>query len=404
MALTRLNEFDAGTTLTETEIEGEFDNIYANSLSLISPLTGNLAVGGFRLTGFGLGTVGDPSIQFTGDTNTGIYSTAADTVDISTGGVRAASFGATALVAAVPEDSRTATVDQAFEIRSTTSGSPAAGIGVGLLFSAESGDENPSDFGRIDFAATDVGAGTEDTYLSVLLRVAGRALDEKYRFSSTAGDGFAALFTHAVTADRTYTLPDRDLTFGAAPTIQVFTANDTWTKPAGLTAALVRVVGGGAAGGAYSAPNGGGGGGAGGYAEERLATAARGATETVTVGGGGAGGVGTGGNGVTSSFGALLSATGGTGAGAGNSAGGGGGAGVGGSFNATGGGGAGGGGTAGSQGFGGIGGASALGGGAAASASGSIGGNYGGGGSGGGSGSANGGSGAAGIVIVVEFY
>ena len=50
MALTRLNEFDAGTTLTETEIEGEFDNIYANSLSLISPLTGNLAAGGNDIT------------------------------------------------------------------------------------------------------------------------------------------------------------------------------------------------------------------------------------------------------------------------------------------------------------------------------------------------------------------
>ena len=230
MALTRLNEFDAGTSLTETEIEGEFDNIYANSLSLISPLTGNLAVGGFRLTGFGLGTVGDPSIQFTGDTNTGIYSTAADTVDISTGGVRAASFGATALVAAVPEDSRTATVDQAFEIRSTTSGSPAAGIGVGLLFSAESADENPSDFGRVDFAATDIGAGTEDTYLSILLRVAGRALDEKYRFSSTAGDGFAALFTHAVTADRTYTLPDASANLGVTRSTQNVATGETTTS------------------------------------------------------------------------------------------------------------------------------------------------------------------------------
>ena len=214
MALTRLYQFDTGTTLAEADIEGEFDQIYGSSLSLVSPWTGNMAAGGNLLTGLSLGSVSGPSLQFTGDTNTGIYSSAADTVDIATGGVRAASFGATNLVAASPEDARTATVDQAFEIRSTTSGVPAAGIGVGLLFSAESADENPSEFGRLDFAASDIGAATEDTYLSVLLRVAGGALDEKYRFSSTAGSGFAALFTHAVTADRTYTLPDTSGTLG----------------------------------------------------------------------------------------------------------------------------------------------------------------------------------------------
>ena len=106
------------------------------------------------------------------------------------------------------QDARTNTVTRNFALLSDTTGVPAASIGIGMLFQAESGDENPSDFGALDFAASDVGAGTEDTFLSLLLRIAGRALDEKYRFSSTAGDGFAALFTHAVTADRTYTLPD----------------------------------------------------------------------------------------------------------------------------------------------------------------------------------------------------
>jgi hypothetical protein len=42
MALSRSNEFDTGTILTETKLEGEFDNIYNNALSLISPLTGTL--------------------------------------------------------------------------------------------------------------------------------------------------------------------------------------------------------------------------------------------------------------------------------------------------------------------------------------------------------------------------
>src|SRR3990172_6973053 len=45
MALSRSNEFDTGSTLTETKLEGEFDNIYNNALSLISPLTGALDTG-----------------------------------------------------------------------------------------------------------------------------------------------------------------------------------------------------------------------------------------------------------------------------------------------------------------------------------------------------------------------
>lgn len=125
-------------------------------------------------------------------------------------------------------DARTNTVTRALGIIADTTGTPAASIGVGLLFQAESADEAPSDFGALDFVASDIGAGTEDTYFSVLLRVAGGALDEKYRFSSTAGSGFAALFTHAVTADRTYTLPDADAAFvGAASQAEMEAASST---------------------------------------------------------------------------------------------------------------------------------------------------------------------------------
>jgi hypothetical protein len=62
-------------------------------LALISPLTGNLDAGGFRVITLNAGSVASPSLQPTGDTNTGIYFSAADTVDISSGGVRTASFG-----------------------------------------------------------------------------------------------------------------------------------------------------------------------------------------------------------------------------------------------------------------------------------------------------------------------
>ena len=73
MALTRLNSFATGSVVTNAIATGEFDNIYNNALTLISPLTGNLAAGGNLITGLGLGTVGSPTLQFTGDTNTGIF-------------------------------------------------------------------------------------------------------------------------------------------------------------------------------------------------------------------------------------------------------------------------------------------------------------------------------------------
>lgn len=78
-------------------------------------------------------------------------------------------------------------------------------------------------------------------------------------------------------------------------TVQVFTANGTWTKPAGVKFIEVVMVGGGAGGGAtntsavaQSQPCGGGGGGAGAYIREFIdVTAETSATVTVGVGGGG---------------------------------------------------------------------------------------------------------------------
>ncbi len=195
-----------GGTILASSWEAEFNNIINNALALVSPWTGNMDAGNFRLIDLNLGTVGDPAVRFEADANTGIYSSGADTVDIATGGVRAASFGASALIAAAPEDARTNTVDVAGILRSTTSGVPAANIGVGLQFDAESADENPSTFGRIDFVATDVTAASEDTVMDVLLRTAGAAEAARYRFQATGA--FLATITHAATAARTYTLPD----------------------------------------------------------------------------------------------------------------------------------------------------------------------------------------------------
>lgn len=118
-------------------------------------------------------------------------------------------------------------------LQHTTSGSPAAGIGAGMLFNSESADESPSNFGRIAFVADDITAGSEDTYLAVQTRAAGAALANAYTFKRT-GTG-NALVTQANSAERTYTLPNADLAFtysgGKAIFAGTLTATRTYTLP-----------------------------------------------------------------------------------------------------------------------------------------------------------------------------
>lgn len=261
-----------------------------------------------------------------------------------------------------------------------------------------------------------VGVANASTTIRGVVEVATQA--EVDAGTATGGSGASLIVTPATLKASTVPIVRTYLNAGSPA---------TWTKPAGLKYAIVEVqAGGGGGGGAdASGSNGafGGGGGGGGYSRKLIATASLGTTETVTTGAGGSGGSSTGANGVaggSSSFGSHLTATGG-GAGKGSDnnpvSGGTGGIGSSGDINIQGGGG--GGGTedlaltrASKSGTGG---GSVLGGGGAAVArassgngtGGNIGGLYGGGGSGGAgdnSGDADGGAGAAGIVIVTEYY
>lgn len=117
------------------------------------------------------------------------------------------------------------------------------------------------------------------------------------------------------------------------PLVEVFTANDTWTKPTGCKSVHVIVIGGGGGGGsgrrgaAASARGGGSGGGGGSYSSLMLPSSILGSTVAVTVGAAGAGGAAVtandtignpGGDGGDSQFGEHVKASGGVGGKAGN--------------------------------------------------------------------------------------
>lgn len=114
------------------------------------------------------------------------------------------------------EDARTNTVDLMLQLESLSTGTETAGVGTGIQYNASTPSESPMPLGSTNFIATDVANDSEDTEFTIHLRTAGSAIEEKYNFRTTAGDGFTAIFTHANTADRTYTFPDEDATLGSA--------------------------------------------------------------------------------------------------------------------------------------------------------------------------------------------
>jgi hypothetical protein len=243
MALSRVKTWQAGEVLTAGDLNAEFNNIINNGTSLIQPWVGNFDLDGNTLI-------------FDGDADTSIDSATDDTLDFTIAGAddfrmtantfTALSGSSISVVSGnITVDAGTLTITDGqttladpgtqtdsivtpLIVQSTTSNSPAAGIGTGILFKSESADENPSNVLQLSGAFSDISAGSEDSYFQVALRVAGAALSNAYRFVSQSTS--LATFTHNNGADRTYTLPNVTDTLVGLDASQTLT-NKTLVSP-----------------------------------------------------------------------------------------------------------------------------------------------------------------------------
>lgn len=236
MAIARVKTWSAGEVLTANDLNNEFNNI-TNSV-LLEPFvaTQQVDINGQLLL---LDVDGDTYLDASTDdvidvtiANNDDFRFAANTFTALSGSNVTVVAGTVTIGAATLDDSsgtltlgndgsQTTSTVAPLAVESVTSGTPAAGIGTAILYRSESSDENPSDVGQTEFAFSDVGSGTEDSYFQILLRRAGNALAACYRFVSTGS--FNAIFTHANTADRTYTFPDADDTLVGKATTDTLT-------------------------------------------------------------------------------------------------------------------------------------------------------------------------------------
>jgi hypothetical protein len=149
-------------------------------------ITSALNVGGVAT--FSAGTAAAPSITTTGDTNTGIFFPAADTIAFAEGGVEAARFDSSGNLG-IGTSSPGSKLEIRNDVLATTSLDTTAiklynnlDGGSGIEFSNSVAAKS-----KISFGVTSTGAGTDDSYLGFSTCANAGALTERARITS-AGD------------------------------------------------------------------------------------------------------------------------------------------------------------------------------------------------------------------------
>lgn len=237
MALSRVKTWIAGEVLTAADLNAEFNSILNNGSSLVQPWVGTFDLDGNTLV-------------LDGDADTSIDAATDDTIDVAIAGADDFRFTANTFTAlsgssitvesgsillssgdlSVSDgdttlsnvDSRTTTIATPLYVRAETSGTPAAGIGTGITLQAESADESVSDVGLIAGRFSDVGAGTEDSFIALAIRTGGAALATAWEFYRTSG-AFIGQFIHDNSANRAYTLPNATTDLVGHDTTQTLT-------------------------------------------------------------------------------------------------------------------------------------------------------------------------------------
>jgi hypothetical protein len=127
---------DASKNLVSVTNTGTGNNVLATSPTLVTPVLGAASATSVTVAA---GAVGTPSITTTGDTNTGIFFPAADTIAFAEGGVEAARFDSSGNLG-IGTTSPTAKVDNTGSFRTTGVTDPTSGTGLELSYRSTYGD------------------------------------------------------------------------------------------------------------------------------------------------------------------------------------------------------------------------------------------------------------------------
>lgn len=295
-----------GSPLTWNEVDNNFTNLNTDKFQSGS----NISVGTLSASGvstFSAGSAGAPALTTTGDTNTGIFFPAADTIAFSEGGAEAMridSAGNVGIGTANPTTKIMAYNGSSRTLIRAASDLNFSGAYLGTATATNRGaslellthaDSNNAGGWKQQVAIDTSNDDLTFSYSGAASTYAGLSYTEKMRITGAGGVSFGSsgtaygttgqVLTSNGNAAPTWTTPSAN--GGGLGGMQSFASSGTFTIPTGKTSVKITVVGGGGGGGQSVFFPTGPGGGAGGAAIKVFTGLTAGATLTVTIGGGG---------------------------------------------------------------------------------------------------------------------